>query len=79
MRSAHPCKIDSSRLCILQKLSFLRFCIFRCRELIQAGLASAVERAKLELRAFEGEGVILVAGSLHAAAEAIRAAAAGGR
>jgi hypothetical protein len=60
-------------------LSFLRFCIFRCRELIQAGLASAVERAKLELRAFEGEGVILVAGSLHAAAEAIRAAAAGGR
>jgi folylpolyglutamate synthase/dihydrofolate synthase len=47
---------------------------FRCRELIQAGLASAVEKAKLELRAFEGEGVIVVAGSLHAAAEAIRAA-----
>ena len=42
----------------------------RCRELIQASLTAALEKARMELRAFPAGGVICVAGSLHAAAHA---------
>ncbi len=44
----------------------------RTRELIQACLTAAVERARMELRAHPGErGVVLVCGSLHAVGTAL--------
>jgi hypothetical protein len=44
----------------------------RTRELIQASLTAAVERARMELRAQRGErGVVLVTGSLHAVGAAL--------
>ncbi|KAL4430613.1 hypothetical protein ABPG77_005853 [Micractinium sp. CCAP 211/92] len=44
----------------------------RTRELIQASLTAAVERARMELRAHPGErGVVLVCGSLHAVGTAL--------
>lgn len=44
----------------------------RTRELIQASLTAAVERARMELRAQRGErGVVLVCGSLHAVGAAL--------
>jgi hypothetical protein len=46
---------------------------FRCRELIQAGLSVALDKAKHELGAFNGQGVVCVTGSLHAVAAASRA------
>jgi folylpolyglutamate synthase/dihydropteroate synthase len=53
--------------------------VLRCRELIQAGLMAAVERAERELASAAGGrgggGVVVVTGSLHAAAEALRLAA----
>mmetsp|Transcript_21675 Transcript_21675/g.47393 ORF Transcript_21675/g.47393 Transcript_21675/m.47393 type:complete len:151 (-) Transcript_21675:96-548(-) len=45
---------------------------FRCRELIQASLAAAVDKARHELRGFTKPGVICVTGSLHAVAGAER-------
>jgi len=46
---------------------------FRCRELIQAGPAAALERAVRELGAHNlGEGVVCFTGSLHAVAAAMR-------
>lgn len=50
---------------------------FRCRELVQASLQAAFEKARHELRAFRGQplpgavgpGVVVVTGSLHAVAE----------
>lgn len=46
---------------------------FRCRELIQASLTAALEKARTELKPQgRGEGVIVVAGSLHAAAAAAK-------
>ncbi|KAF8064668.1 hypothetical protein HT031_003470 [Scenedesmus sp. PABB004] len=45
---------------------------FRCRELIQAGLGAALEKARHELRAQHGgAGVVLVTGSLHAVGGAL--------
>lgn len=51
---------------------------FRCRELVQASLQAAFDKARHELRGFRGQqlpgavgpGVVVVAGSLHAVAEA---------
>lgn len=47
----------------------------RTRELIQAGLTAAVERARMELRGHQREagrrGVVLVAGSLHGVGAAL--------
>lgn len=45
---------------------------FRCRELIQAGLGAALEKARHELGAFGGKGVVVVTGSLHAVAAAMK-------
>lgn len=45
---------------------------FRCRELVHASLMSAFAQARSELRAFPGPGVIVVTGSLHAVAEALK-------
>lgn len=42
----------------------------RCRELIQASLQAAYEKAKHELRGQAGHGVLVVTGSLHAVAAA---------
>lgn len=44
----------------------------RCRELIQASLTAAFEKARHELTAFSGPGVVVVTGSLHAVAEAYK-------
>lgn len=45
----------------------------RTRELIQASLTAAVERARMELRSHRGQGrgVVLVAGSLHGVGAAL--------
>jgi hypothetical protein len=45
---------------------------FRCRELIQAGLGAAVDKARHELGAYGGKGVVVVTGSLHAVAAALK-------
>eukprot|EP00878_Enallax_costatus_P046880 GHUV01057192.1.p1 GENE.GHUV01057192.1~~GHUV01057192.1.p1 ORF type:complete len:114 (+),score=37.40 GHUV01057192.1:307-648(+) len=45
---------------------------FRCRELIQANLGAALEKARHELGAFGGKGVVVVTGSLHAVAAAMK-------
>ena len=45
---------------------------FRCRELIQAGMKAALEKARHELRAHNEQGIILVTGSLHAVAAATK-------
>ncbi len=44
----------------------------RCRQLIQASLHAAIDKAKHELSAHGKGGVICVTGSLHAAAQAER-------
>jgi hypothetical protein len=44
----------------------------RCRQLIQANLPAALEKAKHELSAYVTPGVICVSGSLHAVAQATR-------
>ncbi|KAK9866749.1 hypothetical protein WJX84_003192 [Apatococcus fuscideae] len=44
----------------------------RCRELIQASMGPALQKAKMELDAHNKPGVVCVTGSLHAAAEALR-------
>jgi hypothetical protein len=46
---------------------------FRCRELIQASLGAALQKAQHELRGHGGEGVVVVTGSLHAVAAALGA------
>jgi hypothetical protein len=43
---------------------------FRCRELIQANLGAALDKARHELGAYGGRGVVCVTGSLHAVAAA---------
>lgn len=45
---------------------------FRARELIQASMMSAYDRACGELQAFPGTGVVCITGSLYAVAEANR-------
>jgi len=45
---------------------------FRCREMIQAGLGAALVKARHELGAYEGNGVVVVTGSLHAVAAGLR-------
>lgn len=44
----------------------------RCRELIQASLKAAIDRAQDELSALTDSGIVCVTGSLHAVAQAIR-------
>ena len=44
----------------------------RCRQLIQASLPAAIDKAKHELSAHGSDGIICVTGSLHAAALALR-------
>jgi hypothetical protein len=45
---------------------------FRCRELIQANLGAALDKARHELDAFGGRGVVVVTGSLHAVAAGMK-------
>jgi hypothetical protein len=42
---------------------------FRCRELIQASIGAALDKARQELCAVPGDGVVCVTGSLHAVAQ----------
>ncbi|KAK9856133.1 hypothetical protein WJX84_011820 [Apatococcus fuscideae] len=44
----------------------------RCRELIQASMGPALQKARMELDGQSKVGVVVVTGSLHAAAEALR-------
>lgn len=44
----------------------------RTRELIQASMTAAVEKACMELRAHRGQGIVLVCGSLHAVGAALQ-------
>jgi hypothetical protein len=44
----------------------------RCRQLIQASLPAAIDKAKHELSAHGSAGIICVTGSLHATAQALR-------
>lgn len=44
----------------------------RSRQLIQASLTAAIEKARMELNASGGDGVICVCGSMYAVAEALR-------
>lgn len=43
---------------------------FRCRELLQANLGAALDKAHHELGGHGGRGVVVVTGSLHAVAAA---------
>lgn len=45
---------------------------FRCREMIQAGLGAALDKARHELGAYGGKGVVVVTGSLHAVAAGLK-------
>jgi hypothetical protein len=45
---------------------------FRCRDMIQAGLGAALDKARHELGAYNGKGVVVVTGSLHAVAAGLK-------